>query len=100
MPGASNCEGLCVPVCGLSEAGEFAAGRPVEVATVNDNTTHACTVAANPFGAAVSDDISAESDGSRDVAAHAEGVVDDKGNSSIVSDFGDGGDVGKIVLRV
>ena len=70
------------------------------MAAVNYNTTHARPVATNPYSAAVSDDIGTECNGSRDVAAHARGVVDDKGNASIMGDFGDSSVVGKIVLGV
>lgn len=49
-----------VAVGGLREFGELAAGAPVEVASVDDDTAHARAVAADPFGAAVGDDVGTE----------------------------------------
>ena len=48
-----------VAVRGLRELGELAAGAPVKVASVDHDATHARAVAADPFGAAVGDDVRA-----------------------------------------
>lgn len=89
-----------VPISRLSETGEFAACRPVEVTAVNDDTTHTGSMAANPFRTGVGDDIGTESDGTLDVATHAESVVDYEGNAVVVGDFGDCWDVGHVMLGV
>lgn len=49
-----------VAVRGLREFGELAAGAPVEVASVDHDAAHARAVAADPFGAAVGDDVGAQ----------------------------------------
>ena len=48
-----------VAIRGLCEFGELAAGAPVKVAAINNDTTHARAVAADPFGAAVGDNVGA-----------------------------------------
>lgn len=89
-----------VAIRGFGEFGELAAGAPVKVASVDNDAAHARAVAADPLGAAVGDDVGAEGDGTRDVAAHAESVVDDQRDTGIVGDFGDGRDVRDVVLWV
>ena len=88
-----------VPLRGVHEAGEFAI-RPIEFSTVDDDTAHAGAVAANPFRAAVRDDICAEREWLADVAAHSKCVVNDYGDPSFVCDFCYGGYIGDIELRV
>lgn len=48
-----------VAIRGLCEFGELAAGAPVKVASIDNDATHARAVAADPFRAAVGDDVSA-----------------------------------------
>ncbi len=48
-----------VAIRGFGEFGELAAGTPVKVAAIDDDATHARAVAADPFGAAVGDDVGA-----------------------------------------
>ena len=89
-----------VPIGWFGEAGEFAAGGPVEFPAIYNDAAHGCTVPSNPLGATVGDDVGAKGNGSGEVAAHAEGVVDDEGNPRRVSNIRDGPDVGNIVLGV
>lgn len=89
-----------VAIRGLGEFRELAAGAPVKVASVDNDAAHARAVAANPFGAAVGDDIGAQGDGTRDVAAHAESVVNDQRDTGVVGDFCDGRDVRDVVLWI
>jgi hypothetical protein len=89
-----------VSISSLSEAGELATLRPVEVATVDDDTTHGGTVTTNPLGEGVGDDVGTELDGALDVTTHTEGVVDDQGDASIVGNLGNGGDIWDVVLGV
>ncbi len=70
------------------------------MAAVNDDTTHRCTVATDPLGARVGDDVGAEGDGALDVAAHAKGVVHNERNAVVVGDLGNRWDIGNVVLRV
>ena len=89
-----------IAISGLCEAGKFAGFRPVEVPAVDDDAAHAGAVAADPFGAAVRDDVGAEGDGFGEIAAHAEGVVDDKRDSCRVGNVCDSLDVWDVELRV
>ena len=57
-------------------------------------------MAADPFGGAVDDDVGAVVDGAAEVAAGAEGVVDDEGDAGVVGDLGQGDEVGDRVLGV
>jgi hypothetical protein len=66
-----------VAFAGLDELGEaFAVGAPVELAGVDDDAADGCAVAADPFCGGVDDDVGAVVDGTEEVAACAEGVVD------------------------
>lgn len=65
-----------VSLRGLGELGELSAGGPVEVASVDDDASHAGAVASDPLRAGVRDDVRTQGDGPAEVSTHAEGVVD------------------------
>ena len=66
-----------VALRGLDHLGETAGVlAPVELAAVNDDASNGSTVAANPLGGGVDDDICAMLDGSDEVSTCTEGVVD------------------------
>jgi hypothetical protein len=69
------------------EARELARLGPVELARVYDDTSNGGTVASNPLGSTVHDDICAVLDWVDNIAAGTEGVVDDQGNPMVVGDL-------------
>lgn len=89
-----------IPICWLSEAREFSALRPIEIATVDDYTTHGGAVATNPLRSAVSNDVGTKLDRRTDIAAHAKSIVNDQGDAMVISHLRNSRDVRNIVLRV
>jgi hypothetical protein len=77
-----------IPFTWLSELGELAALCPVEFATINNNTADSSTVATNPFSSTVHDDIRTKINRADDVASGTKGVVDNQGNTVVMSHFG------------
>ena len=65
---------------GLRQAGEFAAGRPVELSTVHNHTAHGCAVSANELRRRVDYDIRAVLNGPQKVGC-GKGVIHDEGNA-------------------
>ena len=71
----------------LGKARELARLGPVELARVNDDTSDGGTVASNPLGSTVHNDVCAVLDWVDNIAAGTEGVVDDQGNAMVVGDL-------------
>ena len=75
-------------------------GGPVELAAVDDDAADGGAVAADPLGRAVQHDVGAVVERAAEVAAGAEGVVDDDGHALGVRDADDGLEVRHVVARV
>lgn len=73
---------------------------PVELARVDDYTGNGSAVAANPLGGGGNDDIGTVVNGAGKEAGSTKGVVDNKGNTGIVGDLGNGLEVGDVVAGV
>ena len=82
-----------VSLSGLSEERELARLSPVELARVDDHTSNGRSVAANPFGRTVHDNVRTELNRLDDVSSSTEGVIDDEGNAMVVCDLRESGDV-------
>lgn len=84
---------------GVSKRGELAAGLPVELAGIDDDTAQRGAVAADELGGRVDNDVRAVLDRTDQVRS-AEGVVDDQRDVVLVGNLGDGVDVGNVRVGV
>ena len=75
------------------------AGRPRELAAVDDDAADAGAVAAEPLCQGMDDDVGPVIDGLGEVRG-AEGAVDYQGDAVVVGDFGDCIEVGDLERRV
>ena len=83
----------------IDEVGlEARRGRPVELAAVHDHSPDRGSVAADPLGGRVDDDVGAPID--RPGEDRGEGVVDDDGDLVFVGDGGDALEIGHVQARV
>ena len=71
---------------GLCELGEFAAGRPVKLTAVYDDTAQRGAVAANELGRRMDDHICSMLDRA-DHKRSAKGIVNDQGKAIFMGDF-------------
>jgi hypothetical protein len=70
------------------------------MASINDDTTHRCSMSSNPLGTAMCDDVCTQRDWLAEIAAHAECVINNERNSIVVSDVRDGSEIWNVELRV
>ena len=84
---------------GVSKGGKLAAGLPVELAGIDDDTAQRGAVAADELGGRVDNDVRAVLDRTDQVRS-AEGVVDDQRDVVLVGNLGDGVDVGNVRVGV
>ena len=73
---------------------------PIELAGVDDNSSNSSSVATNPLGSRVDDDVSTVVNWANEVAAGAKGVVDDKWDAMVVCDLRECFNVGNRVSWV
>ena len=84
---------------GFGDFGVLAARFPVEVAAVDDHAAERATVAADELSRGMHHDVRAVLKRTEQVR-RAEGVVDYDGQPVLLSDFGNGVDVGNVGVRV
>lgn len=73
---------------------------PVEVSGVDDDTSNGSSVAANPLGGGVNDDVCAVLNWAHEVASRAEGVVHHQWDTGIMGDLGQTLKIRDVVLWV